>query len=495
MSKIIKRCQEVRTKLQPYIMVQRQAEIAKHQNRLNAREKCIKDTLSRIYKELEAEIYNGCGNNFFKSVCVSNHFLSDPDVSDAITQHYGLELAIDSDVYSGDYIHILPQSKIKLCTIYDPQKQRTLELDFPALLQEDQNRALFWKTNLLILAKQTIDHCRKSLEENPHNYYGIPWQTYVCDANHHNAFHDQYINFSNLEISYDNLNRRQREELENTMNQLIAHARVEIDKDCEPFFSNLWIKISKDPEKILNEPYFDYADFYQKYEKITPQLQKHFDHIAKHLDTPSAESQFLTLSADQKLTYWFSTSDGPDYDIVQKATIKNPSAATCLLPSFLETVYPGLKITTMLFKHENYHSFAHCGNRVHRTKQRIEFTYEVTRPDCQIARNALHIAEEIDKIKISGHYRAGRELIKQVLVLIDRYIEQNHIDSLLRQSSRIQTDNGELIVTINNHAVDLSKVTDQRFLEHVSNAVYDQSNKLISAFFIKDNRPYFTLHL
>lgn len=432
---------------------------------------------------------------FFRSVCVSNHFLSNPDISDTITERYGLEIAIDSDIHSGDYIHILSQSKIKLCTVYDPQRQQTLELDFPALFQEDQKRALFWKTNLPIFAKQTIDYCRKSLEENPYNYYGIPLQTYIVDANHHNAFHDQYISFNNLKISYDNLNRRQREDLENIMNQLVAHACIEIDKDCEPFFSKLWIKFSKEPKKILSEPYFDYADFYQKYEKITPQLQKHFDHIAKHLDIPSAESQFLTLSADQKLTYWFSTSDGPDYDIMQQVTIKNSPAATCLLPSFLETVYPGLKITAMLFKHDNYHSFAHCGNRIHRTKQRIEFTYEVTRPDCQIARNALHIAEEIDKIKISGHYRAGRELIQQVLALINRYIEQNRIDSLLRQSSRIQADNEELIVTINNHAVDLSKVTDQRFLEHVSNAVYDQSSKLISAFFIKHNKPYFTLHL
>lgn len=260
----------------------------------------------------------------------------------AVRERCGIEIL--QHIYTGqnqeDLTINIVAKNLQCCTV-NANNQTTMKLNFPRLLREAAQREATWNDYLEDTAKSCIDDLKQALNALPNKHYGIPE---VVALKEHLLFKDFLI--SSNKVTYQNLYKKQRVQLIKEINRHLSHAKVTLD-DAEKGS----VCIHWHPHKVVTEPFYDYVEFYNFYNKVTPELQKVFDVIADNLQPLSLEEQ---LAFDQgepvrQLSYWFKENDAKLLDFnAMEGVINSPA----LSEGLRETIKQKYQVAIKTIRHD-----------------------------------------------------------------------------------------------------------------------------------------------
>lgn len=250
------------------------------------------ELIPEIYQQLHRRVYSGYGHTTNSPIRLSN-LAAHPIIIQEIDRLCGLILTPVPD--KGDHFTIQATNQLKICKIKDKS------FDFPDLFHEDCNRNAYWCTHLDEIAEAWIDKCVTHLETMPTRFYGIPDRVTILDDGC-TAFSGKWY-FSNLKLKYSCLNQERVDELAATINRKMSHGEIIITPG--DYFSCMWVYFQKAPDKVIEDAYYDYATFYERFDHVTPELQKIFNDITLHIKLSSPEQQILALQSKHQFVYMF----------------------------------------------------------------------------------------------------------------------------------------------------------------------------------------------
>lgn len=381
----------------------------------------------------------------------------------------------------------------KVCQITDANGV-TVNLDFPALYAENLRRKQLWQQSEDDLAKFYLDSCKANLCNLPHKYLGIPKEVTVCNAKQQTPFQSK-TSFRDMEIEYESLTATQIANLQARMNQFLAHGEVMLHVWGVINQSNLWIKISKAPEKDLPQAHFDYAEFYQPYDtEITLELQDFYVKIISEAKLASPKQYYQTLQSEHKLFYYFQ-NDKPNWEDVQ-ARLKNDIHKQDLLDA-LSHAMPGIHFTEALCKRETIHhgrSMRGCGlSHTEYQNERIEFTFEIINPKSNFAKIFFRQYRQIKAIQQRARKIYVSRIIQYLLQILKNALQAKDADALHHQQSAQMLPIELHRIKLGEYQIDLQTVTDQDFLKSIEKMVKERSGGLISLKYQKSFKYYYYL--
>lgn len=466
-------CNELRQALQEYCKIQTQKqeqEIRNHESNLLQKARSF---TFKLYKELEDRIYASYGRAINLPVRLYDCYEADhPIVLQEIERLCGLILTPVPN--EKERFTIQSTEHLKICKIGNKT------LDFPQLFREDHNRDVYWSTHLDEIAKAWIDKCITRLEATPNRFYGIPDRITILEDGR-TAFSGCW-QFSNLKLDYGQLDQEHIDELTTAINHKISHGRIEISHP-DRYLSSMWVYFHKVPDKVIEDAYYDYATFYERFEQVTPALQAIFDNIALNVELFSPEQQILALQSQHKLVYMFDCDQKQIWQDLHDH-VAHTERETALIQT-VENTHPGIKITRCNFlnRSESWCSPRGCAHGVRTYDERIEFDFEVSALWGKLTFEDRRLDLTIDQLRLSVHSAIARVLAEKIISQIRRTVHGKTPLSILGKNRLYDEKDqvfDDLIFTVGDYQIDLKKVNNSEFLDRINQEIIRLSDGFIS---------------
>lgn len=363
--------------------------------------------LSRVYKALSDKIYASCGLEDSIELFLSSHELRfafgalGAAIRKVFQESCGLHISSENCV-NDCYLKLDLSGKAKICEGVDEEEKLTT-LDYPALLDENRRRRKCWEENLPVLAKQVINITKECLEVMPNKHYGVKqtlpiWQHCISEGQEQirNPFDDGEFSVGDIVVKWNNLTAHQFSDLTEEMNKVFSGGRISI----ELFSGRAYVTVTRQPERKIENPYYNYWEFYSMYDRVTPELQAVFDMIADDVCFPTAAAQVRCLAPQRKLIFQSWRKDKLDYNTLE--TIKDEIHEQHLITS-LNKKLRGIRVTDMKFRYDtrevkisefSYHT------RTEYINHRVEFEVEIDETsDNPLVQGQLKLEKAIEDIK------------------------------------------------------------------------------------------------
>lgn len=457
-----------------------------------------------VYNKLREEVHASCGITGTIKLFAgrrSLNLVSRPErrlIVEEFRRQTGMDLEVDEKVGS-DYVYVKLSDKLKVCTVMAGGK--VITLDYFQLNTENEARRAIWAQFLPEFARAMINDCRKCLETMPNKYLGIPEKMLVLRYNDSSLLGRNGITLfagefstGSLTARYDKLSETQVKELADKMNTMISHGEVEIDEPKDA----MWVRILRRPEKVLDQPYFDYEDFYKKYDEVTPELRHVLNLIVCDVAFPVMKEQLLSLSLQRKLVYWFSKNRELDFKLLRErlSTLVHKQHLIDAVNGHVR----GVKVTDAQFlnREESWGSPRGCAHGTMSLDERIEFTVELdetTTSSAEVAKQ-LQLENVIWRIKHCRVQYFANVLVEAVLDDIYAYGRTRELFAENGKYWQTMCDAERLIVTLNGREtrllraafdcepeelkVDLREVKDEAFINRVAAAVQRRTDGMMS---------------
>lgn len=484
---------------------ERQEEERLKANTLN--QKRIMDAVAQleynVYHELKKEIYASCGVTGPIKLLAGRRSLNlvtrseKQLIVEEFRRRTGMDLEVDEKGGS-DYVYVKLSDKLKVCTVMVDGK--SVVLDYLLLNVENEARRVKWGQFLPEFAVAIINECRKCLETMPNKHLGIPERMLVLKYNDSSLlgrngstpFAGEF-SIGSLKACYHKLSEVQAKELAEKVNSMISHGEVEIDEPDNA----MWVKILRRPEKVLEQPYFDYEDFYKKYEEVTPELQRVLNIVASNVAFPEMEEQLLTLDPQRKLVYWFNRERKLDFKLLKERLL--PVHKQHLIDVVNNHIH-GAKVTDAQFlnREESWGSMRGCAHGTMSLDERIEFTVELdeTAASSKETAKQLQLERVIWRIKHCRAQYFANILVEAVLDDIYGYGRTKELFAENGKYWQVMCDKERLVVTLKGHEarllraefdckpedlkVNLKEVEDEAFINRIAAAVQRRTDGMMS---------------
>lgn len=364
-------------------------------------EPSINESLEQIYILLRNTIMRGCYD-----LCKYKIFWSSRAnvlVASAIKARSGIVLSYSKNSHGESGYIISDLSAIKNCEIVKDGKK--VELDFLALLAESKRRRELWQERLPLIAQNLVKEIKAALKNASGKFYGIPGEKFLGmgETNPLSASFD----LDGRAIDYRDLTKTQWQELEQAVGELISHGTVKMN--CNG------LNINRMPSHEPSDSLFDYADYYTKYDKITPKLQEVFDEIVANLIFFPREWQVYCLYPVRALVYKIKKKSKVSYALSNSRHLLS-------LYGMIEEKFPGLTITSCEFEDSV------CQREVPGTPKRwLEFSYTVDVDSQKLEGYKEQLVTEvlIAKIKACNVQTIAESMAKRLLSEVDDEILAN----------------------------------------------------------------------
>lgn len=279
----------------------------------------------RFYEKLKGEIYSHCGLPDKYVITFYDELLGDSCLTRK--EGYGQELIQKLCEFCGltlrkcgsDYTVYLDDTSTftQLCTLVS--EEGAVQLDFPALIAENERRRQLWKLSLPDIAENMLDVVRNCITAMPDKHCGIPdklvflWSDYGFKNDYYkrrqryNAALGDSFDFGGDKIKYCNLLPEQLMQLLAEMNRRLAHGEVDLECILAPQYPQL--TIIRVEGKTVDDPYLDYKGLYAPYDRVTPELNKTFETIIDGLRFPDTTEQMSQMLPRRELMYFPNSED------------------------------------------------------------------------------------------------------------------------------------------------------------------------------------------
>lgn len=475
MSDIGARCWDLREGILKYLdekKTQQEQEQREHMKNLAARTNHI---LIQLYDKLHQKVYAGCG-----FVTVVRLFMRDvqyctDETLKNVEALSGLRLKVDK--LDANYVLVSLNGTRKRYLSNDDSLGERL-LDFALLVDESNQRIELWWKMIDGLAERCIRKIIDCLKSRPNNFYGIPHEIIVLEKGQ-NAFADTF-DFCGTKIKFADLQPWQVEQLQDAINERISHGIVSF-RNADVLQHSLWCHIEKKPKRVVDNPLYDYAEFYQQYDFVTPELEKVFQEIADGLQAVPEEKQYEILEFQPKLTYVIQ-NDG-DWTNMRIGFGSSYGIHRHNLFIALEKALPGIIIEGANFREETrrWASSRGCAHGVYHENQRIEFDCKVVAANCELAKRMLEVEQKILDLR-TRQFGAIADSVTEKLLHAAELIVSSERDlnlALEVNSAAYFGDGWDLTALVEGHKIDPRKIEDEKLLLHLAEVVKRRTHGLI----------------
>lgn len=381
----------------------------------------------------------------------------------------------------------------RVCEIVESHERNVSKeskvLDFQEIFKRNEARNQEWKNFLPQLAKTVLDTCKRCLEVMPDLYYGIPHEMSIRDETGGFPFCETFL-FYNINCKYSTLTPSKIKDLIRTMNAMISHGDVRAEL-IEKHGLNVYFRRNHD--KVVETAYLDYAHYYEKYDKMTTQLEEVLQEIATNAVPADAANQIQGLKPNRRLCYHFNSSQKkfPDFATLKTRLSEGTPHYESLLKA-VEKAVPGIRVSQAKFLHytERWASPRGCAHGIRSYDERIEFEYEIIAQDADISEIVRKQLQTEWIIKYIMEYRYPEIATRLIETIIRRIDVASKDDARKRSISYCLMNSG---IKVNNQKVpiklkvdeeieitiDLSKIENQEFLNAIAAEIAKQSRGML----------------
>lgn len=434
--------------------------------------------IAELHICLAAKIYTNCGLSGDVRLYLDKESLpkSTQQAVDYIKEQTGLNVSFPN----GDqpfhilFIDVDLNSSTKTYLYHCTSKETEL-LDFPKLLLENKNRNRLWKEYLPEFAERMINDSRQYLETMPYRFYGITEETIILRGK--STPFSGYFQFYDNKIPYHNLSDQQISDLTTAMNAKVSHGIFAIEKDVN---SHLRVHIKRAPDRVIDNPSFDFKEYCDKYDQVTDELREAFHHIRDNIRYASTTAQVRTLTIDQNLYYWFKDGNLEFNELKERFT--NGPHLQHLIDE-LNQAWPEIKIKNATFLNSPKRcNWSSRGTEI--LEERIEFEYEIADKNNEALAPQREVESIIQQII---NDRAKIQEVANVLAdsLLNSVRESNTLKELYDTNyGPHDIDGGMLRVKISiddtEWMLNLKEVKREAYLEQIASEIGKLTDNLLS---------------
>ena len=442
------------------------------------------ELLSQCYTMFDQVIHESCGTGASISLQIDSLLYNSSCRQDLINycmNEAGLEVKFSKILFDKSIIvEITENAKVySYC-----MGEGSVTLDFRQLQQDRMERIQWWDRYLPKFAESIISEIRQYFEELPSRFYGLQWTTKIKKSG--------YFSCDGFRFRYSTLSEGRRRHLEEMVNSKINKAKVTIYGNDD----GLSLEITYDSDRIIQNPQFDFGEYYNKYSKVTNETRAVFDYICQNLRLSDEKRQLEHMRSDYTLYFWFHDSKfSSDFTVMKKCFHgRNPQLKN--LVDYIQERHPELTIKGVKFT-DDESTICRRINYKDSLNERIEFDYVIVDDSCRflapqctvdkIINQTINNSAQIEKI--------AKPLAESILSMIR---EQNLLEALLRTnySSRV-VDSEQLKVGVKvdnvEWAIDFGQIWYyDEFRKRVEEAITSLTDGLLS---VDLNKKFYKLNL
>ncbi len=457
-----KRAAELRAQNAELIKEKAKKEAAQaNENRANL-SNWVDDMIQEIYEELEAQIVHGAGlgdSTNLRTLQWSHILNATQPESDAktvltlIKERCGLNLVQafpgSTDAEKKGVLTVNLRGEVKA---YDLEKAAEIRvLDFSALFAENRRRNQLWKESLNGITQAAIKICRKFLDAMDNKYYGIQDRIELTGDTGRSCF-DACLQFDGGQMMYQELTDERLDELETAINAMMSGGEIKFHRTAGSL-RHVGAILLRKPEKVIENPYFDYLEYWKPYDAVTEPLQKIFDEIIAGLTLADPEDQIMALCPMRVLTFDFANRDWKqDFNFARvKRGLTDGKHMQSLLKA-VDEAFPAIRVKQLTFVRSNESSLI----------GKMQLEYEIVNDQDDFVHEQLKTEQAIKFIKSRRMTFIARAIAE---VLLDE-VEKPGLDCLFRAGYprrsyyRMELARIELDGKMAGHKVNMSKVTN-----------------------------------
>ncbi len=451
-----------------------------------AKESAIRDQeyLSRRADELMRDIFKalnemvdtsaGLGSSVILSAgCHSSDNV--PEVRMLVEERCGLKVKWvfpgSADAKTRDMVRIDLHDEVKayeLTTMEfeDGAKvQRQTLLDFPALFEENQRLNQIWAQEVDNVAREVIDECKRCLSQMDDKHYGIQNKTKMTNKVVWSWFDSASFAFDSGRVEYACLTDRQLKKLKQTVDRIISGGEIRFWHDSDSKEKTLWVTLVRQPDKVVEDSYYDYQKFCQKYDVVTDALQEIFDKILADLKLTDPEKQINALAPQRVLYFDFAEYEWQQY--FNYGRVANGLAGRGHEQSLIDAVnqkFQAIHVTEMCFSKREKGSM---------DKGKIEFKYVITEPLDDFIKEQVAAEEMIQHIKARRVTYIARVVAEVLLADVKETGVMRLFENGYPTREYYHTELNEISLDGKalGHSVSLEHVTDEDFIKRVEREV------------------------
>lgn len=363
--------------------------------------------------------------------------------------------------------------------------QRQTLLDFPALFTKNQRLNQIWAQEVDNVAREVLDQCQKCLSKMDDKHYGIQNETKMTEKVAWSWFEAASFAFDGGRVDYACLTDQQLRELKLVVNKMMSGGEIRFWRNPDGKERTLWVTLVRQPDKVIEYPYYDYQKFCEQYDGVTDTLQEVFDKILAGLKLTDPEKQINALTPQRVLYFDFAEHEWRKS--FNYGRVKNGLAGRIHGQSLIDAVnqrFRAIHVTEMCFSKRKKGSM---------DEGKIEFKYVITEPLDDFIKGQVAAEEMIQHIKARRVNYIAHAVAEVLLADVKetgvmRLFESGYPtrEYYHKELNEISLDGKAL-----GHSVSLGHITDESFIKRVEREV----NRVTDGVLIVDiKRRYYKLN-